>query len=117
MTEVHDLHKAAEDVVAALTGPGGQFEIVEEEVLGVRMKVFKNRTRSLGALLTASTMYGDDDSLVTAARRLSFARHARQVASLATVLRDDYGVRRGDRVAISAANSPEWVVSFWATVS
>ena len=33
------------------------------------------------------------------------------------VLRDEYGVGPGDRVAILAANCPEWIVTFWAAVS
>ena len=32
-------------------------------------------------------------------------------------LRDRYGVGPGDRVAILAANCPEWIVTFWATIS
>ena len=39
------------------------------------------------------------------------------VASVAAALRDRYGVGPGDRVAILAANCPEWIVTFWATVS
>ena len=37
--------------------------------------------------------------------------------SVAAALRDRYGVGPGDRVAILAANCPEWIVTFWATVS
>ena len=33
------------------------------------------------------------------------------------MLRDEYGVGPGDRVAILAANCPEWIVTFWAAVS
>ena len=33
------------------------------------------------------------------------------------MLREEYGVEPGDRVAILAANCPEWIVTFWAAVS
>ncbi|WP_072688102.1 class I adenylate-forming enzyme family protein [Rhodococcus marinonascens] len=102
-------------VMSRLTGPGGRFEIVEESVLGARMPVMKNRGRSVGELLTASLQWGEQDYLVTTDRRLSYTEHAAAVAALATALRDDYGVRKGDRVAILAANTPEWVITFWAT--
>src|SRR5690606_15828373 len=102
--------------VEQLTGPGGEFEMREEDVLGTRLPVFVNRARSLGEVLARSASYGDRDYIVTASRRLSFAEHAKAVASMAKALRDDLGVRPGDRVAIDAANSPEWIVSFWAAI-
>jgi acyl-CoA synthetase (AMP-forming)/AMP-acid ligase II len=105
------------EAVAALTAPGGPFELVEEEVLGSRMPVFRNRGRNLGEVVLASARYGEGEYLVTEVERLTFAEHARRVASLAQVLRAEYGIGKGDRVAIAAANSPSWVVTFWATVS
>src|SRR5688500_8808005 len=108
---------AAAAAVAGLTAAGAPFELVEEDVLGARIAVFKNRARSLGQLLADSRAHGDRTYLATSASTLTFQEHAAQVASLAVALRDEYGVRRGDRVAIAAANSPEWVIAFWATVS
>lgn len=105
------------EFVEQLTGPGGEFEMREEDVLGTRLPVFVNRARSLGEVLARSASYGDRDYIVTASRRLSFAEHAKAVASMAKALRDDLGVRPGDRVAIDAANSPEWIVSFWAAIA
>ena len=105
------------EILGKLTGPGGEFELREENVLGVPMPVFANRARSLGEVLARSASYGDRDYLVTASRRLSFAEHAAAVASMARALRDDLGVRPGDRIAIDAANSPEWIISFWAAVA
>lgn len=106
-----------EEIEARLTGPGAPFEIVEEEVLGERMQVIKNRRRSLRELLEASAAFGDQEYIVYEDRRISYAEHLRQVASVAQALRERYAIEPGDRVAILAANCPEWLVTLWATVS
>jgi long-chain acyl-CoA synthetase len=113
MDAIHELL----EIEARLTAPGAPFEIGEERVLGEPMRVFVRRARSLGELLERSRAFGDAEYLVFGATRLSYAAHLRQVASVATALRDRFGVRKGDRVAILAANRPEWIVTFWATVS
>lgn len=106
------------DVEARLTGPDAPFEIVPEDVLGERMAVFRTRPPSLRALLEESAGRGDAEYLVVDdGRRYSYAEHARRVAALASVLRERFGIGHGDRVAILAANGPEWIHSFWATVS
>ncbi len=104
-------------VRAKLTGPGGPFEIAHEDVRGERMPVFKHRARSLRDLLRASAVLGDREYLVHDGRRVTYAQHLAQVASAAAVLRERYGIAKGDRVAILAANCAEWPVAFWATVS
>ncbi len=115
MTASIDPQLQLDQVMTNLTGSGGRFELVEEPVLGTRMPVMKHRMRGVGELLSAATMWGDRDYLVTPDRRMSYAEHGVAVAALATALREDYGVGKGDRVAILAANSPEWVITFWAT--
>lgn len=112
-----EMRAAAEAVSNQLTAPGAPYELVEEDVLLAPMLVFRHRARSLGQLLHESLDFGDRDYVVTATRQLSFTEHAAQVASLAAALRDQYDVQPGDRVAIAAANSPEWITSFWATVA
>jgi long-chain acyl-CoA synthetase len=107
----------ASEIEAQLTAAGGPFEIVEESVLGVRMPVFRQRQRSLREILEASAQLGDAEYIVSDERRIGFAEHARVVASVATALREQFGVAPGDRVAILAANCPEWIVSFWAAIS
>ena len=81
------------------------------------MPVFKERARSLRALLEGSVGFGDLEYLVCDELRLSFAQHARVVASVAKAFAERYGIGKGDRVAILAANCPEWIVSFWAALS
>ena len=54
--------------------------------------------------------------MVVGDRTFSFNAHRDIVETVATALYDRYGVRRGDRVAIAAANCAEWIISFWATM-
>ena len=106
--------------IMALMAPGAPFEMGTEEVLGEEMQVFVQRLGSLRDLLASSTRYGDVDYAVfhDGSRRipLSFADNVRRVASVAAGL-SDRGISPGDRVAILAANRPEWLLTFWATVS
>ncbi len=106
-----------EEIGSRLMTPGSPFELWEEEVLGERMQVFRNRLPSLRAFLEQSRGHGDLEYLVYEGRRISYAEHLRAVASVAAALREQYGVGRGDRVAIVAANCPEWIVTFWAATS
>jgi long-chain acyl-CoA synthetase len=109
--------KTLEEIEADLLAPGGPFAIVEEEVLGERIPVFADRLPSVRALLEASAGFGDQECLVCGDERITFVEHSAEVASLAAALRDHYHVVAGDRVAILAANSTEWILSWWATVS
>jgi acyl-CoA synthetase (AMP-forming)/AMP-acid ligase II len=100
-----------------LTGPGAPFEITEELVLGERMPVFKNRPRSARELLLDSARHDALHYIVYDDQRISFDEHLQRVAAFAHVLREEFGVASGDRVAILAANRPEWIIAFWATLS
>ncbi|WP_278263433.1 class I adenylate-forming enzyme family protein [Nocardia sp. AG03] len=114
MTDVVDPQQLAARVAAGLTAPGAPFELTVEPVLGVPIPVLAHRRRSLRELLEHSLCWGERDYLVTEDRRLSFTDHAAAVAALATALARRYGVGKGDRVGILAANGPDWVIAFWA---
>jgi len=103
------------EIMGRLTGPGGRFSLVETP--GHAAPGFVGAVRNLGEVLASSVSYGDRDYIVTATERLSYAQHAERVAALAAALREDYGVEPGDRIAINAANFPDWIVSFWAAVA
>jgi long-chain acyl-CoA synthetase len=105
------------EIEARITAPGGLFEVVTEDVRGTPMQVFKNRSRSLRALFEGARAHGDKDYIVYGDERVTYAQAFARASAFANALRDRYGVRHGDRVAILAANRPEWVIAFWATVS
>ncbi|RMI34901.1 class I adenylate-forming enzyme family protein [Nocardia stercoris] len=101
-------------LTAALTAPGAPFELAVEEVLGAPVPVMARRRRSVRELLDVSLAWGDKDYLVSDDRRISFTEHAAMAGALATALAQRYGIGKGDRIGILAANTPEWVLSFWA---
>ncbi|MDJ0866384.1 MAG: AMP-binding protein [Myxococcota bacterium] len=106
-----------DEAVAALTGPGGRFEIVEREVRGRPTRVFANAPPSLRALFDVSRGRGDDVFLVYEDERWSFARVMEHTDAVAALLVERYGVAPGDRVAIAMRNYPEWITSFAAITS
>ncbi len=105
------------EVRAQLTGPGGPFEVVTEDVLGRLMQVYKNRMRSLRAIPEAAIGRGDDTFLVYGDRSYGFRDFVEQTNGLARALADRCGIGPGDRVAVLSQNNPEWCLTFWATVS
>lgn len=102
------------EIHAKITAPGEILEMSEVTIRGVPTRVWKNAPSSLPDVLTRSRSHGDADFLVYEDERWSFERHFLACAHLAGVLRDRYGVQKGDRVAIAMRNFPEWSIAFWA---
>ena len=102
------------EVTAELTQPGALFEIEEREIRGIPTKTWKNAPPSLRMVLEMSRVHGDKPFLVYEDERLSFEDHFRRCARLARRMVQDWGLRKGDRVAIAMRNFPEWSVAFWA---
>ena len=101
------------DPIAQLTGPGGPFEIVVEDVVGHPMQVYTQRMRSLRELMAQNAARATVDWVVQEDRRLVYGEHDRLARVLAHSLAG-LRVERGDRVALVSANVPEWVVTWWA---
>ena len=103
--------------IQALISEQPFFEIHQENVLGVKMDVFKNRPKSLVDFIESSAAHGDKPYLIFKNQVITFNQHLTLVKKAAHILQTKYEVQQGDRVAIYAANSPEWIIFFWATVS
>jgi acyl-CoA synthetase (AMP-forming)/AMP-acid ligase II len=100
-----------------MMGPGGPFEIVEEEVMGTRHEVFARRYPHLRALFEdGTTRNGDRPYLVHGEHTITFVEARRLVAATAAALRSEHGIGRGDRVAIASANRYEFVIVAWAVI-
>ncbi len=105
------------EVDAELTGPGAAFEVAEESVHGMPMRVYKDRMRSLREIASLATLRGDDQTFVVHRdRRVGFSSFIAGCNSISSQLISSLGVRRGDRVAVLSANNLEWCLAFWAVV-
>lgn len=100
-----------------LIAPDGPFAMTEATVLGREMRVFRDAPESLRTVWESAEGRGDAPYVVFEDERVTYAEMAAQVRSLAQHLHDDLGVTHGDRVAIAMRNYPEWVATYWASVS
>jgi steroid-24-oyl-CoA synthetase len=105
--------KSVAEIRAELTAPGQLFEMEEVVIGGVPIRAWKNAPPTLRSVLDLSALHGDKQFIVYEDERLSFGEHYRRAATFAHRLIDDYGVRKGDRVAIAMRNFPEWLLAFW----
>jgi len=106
-----------DEAISTVTGPGQIFELVESEILGNEVLVYKNAPMHLGQFFAGARAHGDKPFLVYEDERWSFTKTMDHVDALAYLLVNSYGITKGDRVAIAMRNYPEWVVSFAAIIS
>jgi long-chain acyl-CoA synthetase len=106
-----------QDAIKALTAEGATYEMVEENVLGQRLRCFKNVPPTLRAMWESAARFGEREYMVYEDDRLTYAQAQARTAALASWLVREAGVKKGDRVAIAMRNFPEWPIAFWATVS
>ena len=99
-----------------LDAPGSPFATSVLDIHGVPTKVFTAAPPHMRSIWELSAVHADKDYLVYEDERYTYGEIHRQVRVLAHYLAS-HGVGRHDRVAVSMRNYPEWVVSYWATVS
>ena len=103
------------DAYRDLTTPGAPFEMETIDVDGRSVRVYKKAHRDLRAIFDGSLAWKDRTFVVYENEHLSFHDHYRAASALAWRLAEDYGVKKGDRVAIAMRNYPEWPIAFWAS--
>ncbi|KQN26920.1 fatty acid--CoA ligase [Sphingomonas sp. Leaf33] len=101
---------------AALCAAGQKFEMETVDIRGIPTRVWKNAPPNLALLVQFARSHGERPFTIYQDERISFDAAVRAVAHLATKL-SGMGVRKGDRVALTMRNLPEWPVAFFAIVS
>ena len=99
-----------------LTGPGGDFEIVVGDVLGNKIRTWKNAPPSVREVWLATREFADRDYLIYHDEKLTYEETHELTGAVANWLFAQ-GVKTGDRVAIAMRNYPEWMIIYWACCS
>lgn len=103
------------EAIAEVTAPGKPYELKELDIRGVPCRVFVNAPENLHALFNDNR--SDKEFYVYENERYTFEDMYQSAAKLGHFLVDEFGIQKGDRVAISLRNYPEWVMAFEAVTS
>ncbi len=111
---------ALQDAVRHLTSENPTFELTTAEVRGIDYRVFRNIPPHVRALLLASRdaqAGGAADYLVFGDERLTYDEFLNEIRILSAVLQKNFGVEKGDRVALAMRNCPEMLILMMAVAS
>ncbi|HJL60404.1 MAG TPA: class I adenylate-forming enzyme family protein [Pseudomonadales bacterium] len=104
-----------QEALEQLTAPGQDYELETVKVFGRPCRSFKNGPQTLRDLFVESP--SDETFLVFEDERFTFSEVFQRASQIASILIETYGIEKGDRVAISMRNYPEWVMVFMAVTS
>ena len=103
------------EAISRLTAAGEPYELVTLDIAGVPQRVFKTAPASLRVLFAETA--SDLPFILYESDAYTFAEAWRAAGRIGHILVHQYGVAKGDRVAISMRNYPEWVLAFTAVTS
>ncbi|MFT4796875.1 MAG: long-chain acyl-CoA synthetase [Candidatus Azotimanducaceae bacterium] len=98
-----------------LTAPGADYELENRTLYSQSIRSFKNGPHTLRDLFSENC--SDLDFFVYGEERYSFQQAFDRAGQIGQLLVHEYDVQKGDRVAISMRNYPEWVFAFMAVTS
>jgi long-chain acyl-CoA synthetase len=98
-------------IAAEHKAPGAALETETITIEGVEQDVFSHIPSNLGELYALGLEAPDRTFLVYQQERYSFAETLDMALRMARVLKEQFDICLGDRVAICARNSPEWCIS------
>lgn len=93
-----------------------EFRLKQTQIRGEEQTVFDTDLTNLRDLLDRARQFADRDCLVMKNVRWTFEQTWQQSVQGAEFLRTEYGIKKGDRVALAMSNRPEWVAAFMAIV-
>ena len=103
---------------AAIAASDSPLQLSDGAVDGVSMKIYANAPPTIRTILElAEPQFGARDYIVYEDERVTYAAFTRAVEHFAKLLQDQFGIKKGDRIAVIMRNFPQWPVPFFAALS
>ena len=109
--------KEAREELAREFTKEGLFELKEETIRGNKYHVFANLPQTLRDYFQFPLIHGEWDFLAYEEDTYTYQEVLNTSAGLAHTLIDKFGIKKGDKVAFSMRNYPEWINSYIAVTS
>ena len=108
-----ELDKAYDATVAALTAEGTAMAVKVADVNGVELPIFTAAPPTMREYFDFFfTAHGQKEFAVYADERKTFAQILQEGKHIAAALQHEFGIAKGDRVAIAMRNFPEWISAY-----
>ncbi len=106
-----------DQAVRSLTAAGQPFALERVSVDGVEYQSYADMPANLGEYFQIMGLHGDKEFAVYQEERYTYAHAYALSAAFARGLVEQYGVGKGDRVAIVSRNNPQWMMAFIGCLS
>ncbi len=103
------------EAIATLTASGAPYELTDVEAGYGKQRAFLKAPPTLRELFESTA--SEKPFIVYENERMTFAEAYFEASKIAYMLVEDFQVSKGDRVAISMRNYPEWILAFTAITS
>jgi acyl-CoA synthetase (AMP-forming)/AMP-acid ligase II len=113
-TDIRAIVEAVTAEIDRLAHSNGAFRITNDVIDGISFPVYANAPESLRAFYEACNRYVDKPFLIYGAERRTYGEVFRESKRFASALQTEFGIEKGDHVAIVMRNLPEWIIAFMA---
>jgi long-chain acyl-CoA synthetase len=97
-----------------ITAAGGMFELDTVELDGFSYRAFRHAPKTLLEVLNNARGHGDLEFIVYEDQRHTYTDFFAAADALAAALQRDFGIVKGDRVAIAMRNNAAWAIAYTA---
>ena len=100
--------------IGAMMAPGAKYEVGAETINGIDYRIFPNIPKNMLGLYQEGLEFSDQTFVVYENDRWTYRECYLRAAKIAQCLAEDFGISKGDRVALTSRNYPEWITTYMA---